>query len=246
VSRYEKTRAIVLSSRPLGEADRIVCLFSRELGRLDAVVKGVRRTKSRWGGRLEPFGVVDVVLFRGRSLYTITQAQLVVAFWRLREDREAMAAAALACEAVAGLFGEEERHERVFNLLARALNEIERGFDGPARSAPLLLGVLMKLLHEAGYLPVLDQCARCGSGGLALAFSPSLGGLVCECSVGEGVPVSPAAVAAMRSSVELPLAELRLQSRDPGAEEALRHIHQLYMHETGSRLRALRFAQAQR
>ena len=155
----------MLSSRPLGEADRIVCLFSRELGRLDAVVKGVRRTKSRWGGRLEPFGVVDVVLFRGRTLYTITSAQLVVAFWHLREDREAMAAAALACEAVAGLFGEEERHDRVFNLLARALTEIERGFDGPARSAPLLLGVLMKLLHEAGYLPVLDQCVAAARAG---------------------------------------------------------------------------------
>ena len=113
MSRYEKARAIVLSSRPLGEADRIVCLFSRELGRLDAVVKGVRRTKSRWGGRLEPFGVVDLVLFRGRTLYTITSAQLVATFAHVREDREAMAAAALACEAVAGLFGEEERNERV-------------------------------------------------------------------------------------------------------------------------------------
>lgn len=244
MSRYEKVRAIVLTSRPLGEADRIVSLFSQELGRLDAVVKGVRRTKSRWGGRLEPFGVVDLVLFRGRSLYTVTSAQLVATFARIREDREAMAAAALACEAAAGLFGEEERHERVFNLLVRALSEIDRGFDGPARSSPLVLGVLMKLLHEAGYLPVLDQCAHCGSGGLALAFSASRGGLVCECSIGEGVPVSPEAVAAMRSSVELPLAELRAQAGAPGAAEALRHIHQLYVHETGSRLRALRFAQA--
>ena len=240
--RYEKARAIVLASRPLGEADRIVGLFSQELGRLDAVVKGVRRTKSRWGGRLEPFGVVDLVLFRGRSLYTVTSAQLVATFAHIREDREAMAAAALACEAVAGLFGEEEAHARVFNLLARSLAEIDRGFAGPAYSAPLVLGVLMKLLHEAGYLPVLDQCAHCGSGGMALAFSASRGGLVCECSVGEGVPVTPEAVEAMRSSVELPLAELRGLPSAPGAEEALRHIHQLYMHETGSRLRALRFA----
>jgi DNA repair protein RecO (recombination protein O) len=243
LSRYEKARGIILSSRPLGEADRIVSLFSRELGRLDAVVKGVRRTKSRWGGRLEPFGVVDLVLFRGRSLYTITSAQLVAAFSHVRDDREAMAAAALACEAVAGLFGEEEANERVFNLLARSLTEIDRGFVGPARSSPLVLGVLMKLLHEAGYLPVLDQCAACGSGGMALAFSASRGGLVCECSTGEGVPVTPDAVEAMRGSVELPLAELRLQGPAVGAEEALRHIHQLYTHETGNRLRALRFAQ---
>ena len=103
----------------------------------------------------------------------------------------------------------------------------------------------MKLLHEAGYLPALDQCAHCGSGGLALAFSPSRGVVVCECSVGEGVPLSPEAVAAMRSSVEPALAELRTQVGAPGAEEALRHIHQLYVHETGSRPRALHFAQAQ-
>jgi recombinational DNA repair protein (RecF pathway) len=107
-----------------------------------------------------------------------------------------------------------------------------------------VLGVLMKLLHEAGYLPALDQCAHCGSGGLALAFSPSRGVVVCECSVGEGVPLSPEAVAAMRSPVEPALAELRTQVGDPGAAEALRHIHQLYVHETGSRPRALHFAQA--
>ena len=243
MSRYADVRAIVLSSRPLGEADRIVGLFSRELGRVDAVVKGVRRTKSRWGGRLEPFGIVDLVLFRGRSLYTVTSAQLVAAFNHIREDREALTAAALACEAVAGLFGEEEQHERVFNLLVHALREIDLGFAGPAASSPLVLGVVMKLLHEAGYLPVLDQCANCGSGGLALAFSASRGGLVCECSVGEGVPVTREAVDAMRSSVELPLAELRVRPSDAGAAEGLRDAHLLYMHQTGGRLRALRFAQ---
>ena len=243
MSRYDDVRAIVLSSRPLGEADRIVGLFSRELGRVDAVVKGVRRTKSRWGGRLEPFGLVDLVLFRGRSLYTVTSAQLVAAFGHIREDREAMTAAALACEAAAGLFGEEERSERVFNLLVHALREIDEGFAGPATSAPLVLGVVLKLLHEAGYLPVLDQCAHCGSGGLALAFSASNGGLVCECSLGEGVPVTPEAIDAMRRAVEQPLVELRALPSDPGAAEALRDVHLLYMHQTGGRLRALRFAQ---
>ena len=153
-----------------------------------------------------------------------------------------MAAAALACEAVAGLFGEEERHERVFNLLTRALAEIDRGFAGPARSAPLVLGVLMKLLHEAGYLPVLDQCAHCGSGGLALGLLGVARRSRVRVLGRRGRAGQPEAVAAMRSSVELPLAELRRRPAPPGAEEALRHIHQLYMHETGSRLRALRFA----
>ena len=177
MSRYEKARGIILSSRPLGEADRIVSLFSRELGRLDAVVKGVRRTKSRWGGRLEPFGVVDLVLFRGRSLYTITSAQLVATFSHVREDREAMAAAALACEAVAGLFGEEEANERVFNLLARSLTEIDRGFVGPARSVAARAG----RAHEAaprGRLPARARpvrrlrLGRPGAGLLGVARRP--------------------------------------------------------------------------
>src|SRR3974377_2570705 len=118
--RYETVHAVVLGSRPLGEADRIVTLFAKELGRVDAVVKGVRRTRSRWGGRLEPFGLVDLVLFRGRSLFTVTSAQLAHANPRLREDREAMAAAAVLCEVAAGLFAEGGAQERGFHLVARA------------------------------------------------------------------------------------------------------------------------------
>jgi DNA repair protein RecO (recombination protein O) len=240
--RYLETRAVVLSSRPLGEADRIVALFTRDAGRLDAVVKGVRKTKSRWGGRLEPFGVVDLILFRGRTLHTVTQAQLVWAAQRPREDRDALAAAALACEAAAALFGEEEEHGRVFNLLCRALREIDAGFAGPARQAPLVLGVLMKLLHEAGYLPVLDHCVVCGSAErLAVGFSAARGGLVCEKCLAEGAPITGAAVGALRSAVELPLAELRSAPTAAAVDEALRHAQALYSYHTSTRLKALRF-----
>jgi DNA repair protein RecO (recombination protein O) len=243
--RYENVRAIVLSSRPLGEADRIVTLLTKELGRVDAVVKGVRRTKSRWGGRLEPFGVVDLVIFRGRSLFTVTSAQLVWADLRLREDREAMLAAALVCEASAGLFAEGEPEPRAFNLVARALREADAGFTGPAVRAPLVLGGLVKLLAEAGYLPVLDECAACGaSEGLALAFSAARGGLVCERCLHEGAPITSGAVAALRQALGLPLAELRALPADEGVEEALRHLHALYAYHTGAQLRSLRFARA--
>ncbi|HEY5169998.1 MAG TPA: DNA repair protein RecO, partial [Thermoleophilia bacterium] len=127
MGRAEKARAVVLSSRPLGEADRIVRLFTRELGRVDAVVKGVRKTTSRWGGRLEPFNVCDLVLHPGRSLYTVTQAQLVDVFLRLRADREGLTAAAIVCEAAAGLTPEHEPEERVFALLRNTLRELDRG-----------------------------------------------------------------------------------------------------------------------
>ena len=243
--RYETVRAVVLSSRPLGEADRIVALFTKELGRVDAVVKGVRRTKSRWGGRLEPFGLVDLVLFRGRSLFTVTSAQLERTDLRLHEDREAMAAAGLLCEAVSGLFGEDEPEERAFNLLARALREIDAGFAGRALRAPLVLGAFVKLLSEAGYLPVLDQCVACGAtDGMALAFSAARGGLLCERCLHEGVPITPDAVEWMRRALGLPLAELRALAGDVGVVVAFRHLHALYAYHTGAQLRSLRFAHA--
>jgi len=240
--RYATTRAVVLSSRPLGEADRWLTLFTREQGRIDAVVKGVRRTTSRWGGRLEPFNVCDLVVYRGRSRATVTSAQLVDVFRHLREDREALTAAAVGCEAAAQLFAEGEPEERVFALLRGALREIDAGFEGPASRAPLVLGFLMKLLYEAGYLPVLDHCASCGGGGRALAFSAARGGLVCGDCIGDGVPITPEAVAALRDAVALPLAELRATPQSEAAEEALRDLHQLFAYHTGTRLRALRFA----
>ena len=242
--RYQQVRAVVLGSRPLGEADRIAVLFTRELGRADAVVKGVRRTKSRWGGRLEPFNVCDLVLYRGRSLFTVTSALFVAAFERLRTDREAMAAAAVVCEAAAALFAEEQPHERVFNLLCHALAEMDKGFDGRAAEAPILAGALVKLLHEAGFLPVLDHCVACGSGHHAFAFSAARGGLICDDCVGEGVPISPEAVDVLCCSVQEPLAGLRPAPSSPAAAEALRHLHNLYQYQTGGRLRALAFARA--
>ena len=240
--RYATTRAVVLSSRPLGEADRWLTLFTRDQGRIDAVVKGVRRTTSRWGGRLEPFNVCDLVLYRGRSRATVTSAQLVDVFLRMREDREAVTAAAVGCEAAAQLFAEGEPDERVFALLRTALGEIDAGFEGPAGRAPLVLGFLMKLLFEAGYLPILDRCASCGEGDRALAFSAARGGLVCGDCLGDGVPITPEAIAALRDAVALPLGELRGAPPSLAVEEALRDLHLLFAYHAGTRLRALRFA----
>lgn len=242
MSRQLDLRAVVLGSRPLGEADRILVLFTREVGRLDAVAKGVRKTKSRWGGRLEPFNVVDLSLFRGRSLATVTGADLVAGFAALRTRRSSLAAAAVTCEAATRLFGDEEPHERVFNLLCRALKAYDDGFAGPAATAPVLLGAVVKLLHEAGFLPILDQCACCGHGHQAAAFSAARGGLVCGECVGEGVPISAEAVTALCDAVAEPLDALRGRPPSAAVTEALRHLHSLFMHHTGSRLRSLRSA----
>ncbi len=240
--RYEPVRAVVVSSRPLGEADRIAVLFTREFGRADAVVKGVRRTSSRWGGRLEPFNVCDLILFRGRSLFTVTSAQLVELFTHLREEREAMAVAAVACEAAATLFAPGEPEPAAFALLCDALRAADGGVAGPALQAPLLLGALVKMLHEAGLLPALDVCVACGGDGVLVGFSAARGGAVCGQCLGDAAPLSPVTLAALRAAVRRPLADLGPETPSVAVAEGVRHVHDLYSYHTGLRLRALRFA----
>jgi DNA repair protein RecO (recombination protein O) len=174
----------------------------------------------------------------------VTQAHLVDVFLGLRSDLDSMAAAAAGCEAVAGLTPMHEPDERVFALLRNTLKALDQGFEGPAAEAPLLLGFLLKLLAEAGYMPVLEHCASCGGGGLALGFSAAAGGLVCERCLDDAMPVTPEAVAAMQGAVERPLAELRGESPSASVREALRHAHRLYAYHTGARLRALSSAGA--
>jgi DNA repair protein RecO (recombination protein O) len=210
------------------------------------VVKGVRKTMSRWGGRLEPFNVCDLVLYPGRSLHTVTQAQLVDVFLRLWSDREALAAAAVACEAVAGLTAMHEPEERVFALLRNALREFDEGFTGEAGRSPLVLGVLLKLLLVAGYMPVLEHCASCGGGERALGFSAAQGGLVCGECLDDAVPVTPEAVAVLQEATERPLGELRVAEPSAAAGEALRHLHDLYRYHMGVPLRALSSARTAR
>ena len=219
-------------------------LYTRELGRVDAVAKGVRKTTSRWGGRLEPFNVCDLVLYPGRSLYTVTQAQLVDVFLRLWSDREALSASAVACEAVSGLTAMHEPEERIFALLRNALREFDEGFKGEAGRSPLVVGVLLKLLLVAGYMPVLEYCASCGGGERALGFSAVQGGLVCGECLDEAVPVTPDAVAVLQEAMERPLGELRTAEPSAAAAEALHHLHDLYRYHTGARLRALHFARS--
>ena len=117
-----KTEAIVLRSIRYGEADRILHLFTPERGRLSAIAKGVRRSKSRFGGRLEPFFRLELVLYEGRSeLLTVTSAETLAGHPRLREHARALDGAARACDAVGRLFDDHDAHDGVYHLLANQL-----------------------------------------------------------------------------------------------------------------------------
>jgi DNA repair protein RecO (recombination protein O) len=131
-----KTEAVVLRSMRYGEADRILHLYTPARGRVAAIAKGVRRARSRFGGRLEPFFRLRIELHEGRGeLLTVTGAQTVDAHARLREDARALDAAARACDAVGRLFETSEPHPGVFNLLCRKLQLLDQQAGAGARGA---------------------------------------------------------------------------------------------------------------
>ena len=165
---YYKTEAIVLRSFRLREADRIVHLYTATHGRVGAVVKGVRRTKSRFGGRLEPFFRVRLVLYEGRGdLDTVTQAEAVEWYPRLRSEGRALHAAGAACESVLRLFGEQAANPAAYNLLCHELQVLDAA---PAAAGPAnLLAFRLKLLLAAGFVPELATCAGCGAENIAPA-----------------------------------------------------------------------------
>src|SRR6188472_667895 len=165
-----RVEAVVLRSIRYGEADRILHLYTPTRGRVSAIAKGVRKAKSRFGGRLEPFFRLDLVLYEGRGdLLTVTSAETIAAHPRLREHAGALDGAARACEAVARIFDDGDPHAGVYNLLANELAlldaEPERG--GRANA----LAFRLKLLLAAGFAPQLAGCASCGDREHIVGFS---------------------------------------------------------------------------
>ena len=181
-----KTEAVVLRSMRYGEADRILHLYTPHRGRVGAIAKGVRRARSRFGGRLEPFFRLHIELHEGRGeLLTVTGAQTIDGHARLRGDARALDAAARACDAVGRLFETSEPHPGVFNLLCRQLALLdapERGLTGGRAGA---LAFRLKLLLAAGLAPQLGACASCGEREHLVGFSGAAGGVVCgACEAG--------------------------------------------------------------
>jgi DNA repair protein RecO (recombination protein O) len=169
-------QGIVLRSYPFGEADRVVVLLSPNHGKIRTVAKGVRKTKSRFGGRLEPFTHVDLVLYEGRNLDTITQVAVLEPFPRLRADLDAVVAAGTMVEAVDAVAQEDEPAIRLFLLLQRGLKTLENG----ERSPDLITSYLLKLADVVGVAPSLLHCASCGRDDDLRRFSFGGGGSICD------------------------------------------------------------------
>jgi DNA repair protein RecO (recombination protein O) len=244
VARISKTQAVVLRSLRLGEADRVLHLYTLDRGRVGAVAKGIRRTKSRFGARLEPLSHVELLLHYGSGeLATVTGVDLVRSHHAAREHPYRLGIALVGAEAMLRLFTEQEGNERAFTAVTRFLDLAD---DVPAGRAarpaydPLALAFQLKLLWLSGYLPHLGSCAECGAEPPLVGFLPKAGGAVCRaCSAG-ALPVSPAGFAAIEELLRRPLAEASdVALGERRSREALAVVTASYEYHGGFRLRTL-------
>ncbi|HEV2891988.1 MAG TPA: DNA repair protein RecO [Frankiaceae bacterium] len=187
-----RDQAVVLRTQKLGEADRIVTMLSKRHGKVRAVAKGVRRTKSRFGARLEPFVHVDVQNYLGRELDIVTQAEIVDAFSSMMDDYERYTAGTAMLEAAERLTEEREPSLRLYLLLVGALRALDGGEHAPAL---VLDAFLLRSLSISGYEPSLERCARCEAAGPHRWFTREAGVVCGACRGPAAASPSVAAVA---------------------------------------------------
>ncbi|MEO5852598.1 MAG: DNA repair protein RecO [Nocardioides sp.] len=174
-----RDEAIVLRTQKLGEADRIITLLTRQHGRVRAVARGVRKTSSRWGSRLEPFTHVDLMIAEGRTLDVVTQAETRTPFssW-LGDDYERYTAGTAMLETAERLASEDKQPMlQQFLLLVGGLRAMAAREHGASQ---VLDSYLLRSLSVAGYAPSFDHCVRCGDEGPHRWFNPSAGGVLCS------------------------------------------------------------------
>ncbi|HEY2282381.1 MAG TPA: DNA repair protein RecO [Solirubrobacteraceae bacterium] len=230
-----KTEAIVLRSLRYGEADRILHVYTPRRGRVSAIAKGVRRARSRFGGRLEPFFRLQLDLHEGRGeLLTVTGAQTVEAYPRLRSDARALDAAARACDAVGRLFETGEPHPNVFNLLCRRLSLLDTGV-GAASGRSDALAFRLKLMLAAGLAPQLAACAGCGEQEHLVGFSGAAGGVVCGACEASSFPLDLDAYRFMTEALGQSLADVP-SAPEPALGQVERAISETLEHHAHIRL----------
>jgi DNA repair protein RecO (recombination protein O) len=233
VSLY-RDRAVVLRSWKLGEADRIISLHTHDHGKVRGVAKGVRRTRSKFGARLEPLSHVAVQLYRGRGdLDTITQVETVDRFATLRSDADRFARAEAMLEAVDQVAQDREPDRALHLMLVRALRTLDE------RDSPLVVAAFfLKLLAHEGLQPQLGDCIECGTGEGLEAFDVDDGGVRCR-GCRRGRPLSPEALDLLRRILGGGLAGVLAEPVGPATGEVDQLATVLLEHHLERRLRAV-------
>lgn len=214
-----RDQAVVLGSYKFGEADRVVVLLTENHGKVRAVAKGVRRTKSSIGARLEPMSHVDILLRTGRQLDTVDQVKLVHTHSRLRDDFERMRQGLSMLEAINKITPDRDPVPHLFTLLSRALHSLDE------YCAPVMLGAFFwRLLSIEGYTPQLDTCVACGEEGSISFFDVVEGGVHCT-SCRSGVPITSGALSILRMMLGGKMNEALALEESPATNE----VNQLAM-----------------
>ncbi len=194
-----RDEVVVLRTHKLGEADRIVTMLSRRHGKVRAVAKGVRRTSSRFGARLEPFMVADVQLYQGRTLDIVQQAESLGAYGAQIATHYDRYTAAHAKVETADRLNEAEATPQQYLLLVGGLRTLSQGGHAP-RS--VLDSYLLRAMALSGWAPALDECARCGTVGPHDWFVAQLGGVVCgDCAPAGSARIRPETGALLRALI---------------------------------------------
>jgi DNA repair protein RecO (recombination protein O) len=228
-----RDEAVVLRTYKLGEADRIVVLLTRGRGKVRAVAKGVRKTKSKFGARLEPTSHVALQLYEGRELDIVTQAESIDQFRAVRGDLDRIARASTMLETADQLAQEGEVNPRLYQMLVGALRTLE------GSSSPLVVpAFLLKVLALEGYRPEVEACVQCGDEGPLVAFDDESGGLLCR-SCRRGTAVSPEAVALLQAILGGRLNEALAAPPSPAGHEVDHLATRAVEHHLERRLRSV-------
>lgn len=231
-----RDEGVVLRTLRLGEADRIVTIATPEHGKVRAVAKGVRKTKSRIGARVEPLSHVTLMCWRGRELDVVTGVEVLDSFRTVRSDLDRTVTAMTMLEIVDQVAVERHPMPELFALLVGALRTLEE------RPSPALLGAFCwKLLMLEGVGPSAEHCARCGSDGPLVAFEDGDGGFLCR-SCRRGQAVAPVVVELARLVLAGRMsAALALGLEDPTGAAELERLGILTVeHHLDRRLRTTR------
>jgi len=237
VTGLYRDRGIVLRTYKLGEADRIVVLLSEHHGKVRAVAKGVRKTKSRFGARLEPLSHVNLLLYRGRELDVVSQADSIDHFRALRDDLDRLTRAVALLEVVDQLAQEREENSRLYMMLLGALRSLA------SRDSVLLVPAFFwKLLAAEGLGPELDTCVSCGSPDTLVAYDVGEGGVLCR-TCRRGVALSPAALDLLRRILGGDLARVLAEPASAAAHEVEVLATRAVEHHLERRLRSVSLLQ---
>lgn len=228
-----RDRGIVLRTYKLGEADRIVSFATERHGKVRAVAKGVRKTKSKFGGRLEPINHVALQLYEGRELDIVTQAEGLDHFRAIREDLDRLTRAVTLLEAVDQLSMEREPNPELYRMLLGALRTLDE-----RNSALVVAGFHWKALALEGFRPVVEHCVVCEATEGLVAFDPTEGGLLCT-EHRRGTRVSPEAVELLQAILGGRLAAALEEPASPATQEVDHLATRVMEHHLERRLRSV-------